>query len=141
MTEISIRDYTTEGSLVYYSIKIGDWEIDDHATTLDGAFKMIKHNLKTNEQQQLYDIVADWWDEVFCCNPAPLDRDGEYLDKNSTIIDLVNSISEIDDWDKPIPEGVDPYNLTGRDPTQSVWKNGKRPSPDYYEIINGKMND
>ena len=141
MTEISIRDYTTEGSLVYYSIKIGDWEIDGHATTLDGAFKMIKHNLKTNEQQQLYDIVADWWDEVFCCNPAPLDRDGEYLDKNSTIIDLVNSISEIDDWDKPIPEGVDPYNLTGRDPTQSVWKNGKRPSPDYYEIINGKMND
>jgi hypothetical protein len=46
MTEISIRDYTTEGSLVYYSIKIGDWEIDDHATTLDSAFKMIKHNLK-----------------------------------------------------------------------------------------------
>ena len=42
-----------------------------------------------------------------------------------------------DDWDKPIPEGVDPYNLSGRDPTQSVWKNGKRPSPDYYEIING----
>jgi hypothetical protein len=34
MTEISIRDYTTEGSLVYYSIKIGDWEIDDQATTL-----------------------------------------------------------------------------------------------------------
>ena len=46
MTEISIRDYTTEGSLVYYSVKIGDWEIDDHATTLDSAFKMIKHNLK-----------------------------------------------------------------------------------------------
>ena len=46
MTEISIRDYTTEGSLVYYSIKIGDWEIDDQATTLDSAFKMIKHNLK-----------------------------------------------------------------------------------------------
>ena len=46
MTEISIRDYTTEGSLVYYSIKIGDWEIDDQATTLDGAFKLIKHNLK-----------------------------------------------------------------------------------------------
>ena len=45
-TQISIRDYTTEGSLVYYSIKIGDWEIDDQATTLDSAFKMIKHNLK-----------------------------------------------------------------------------------------------
>jgi hypothetical protein len=48
----------------------------------------------TDEQQQLYDIVADWWDEVFCCNPAPLDRDGEYLDKNPTIIDLVNAIVE-----------------------------------------------
>ena len=31
---------------MYYSIKIGDWEIDDQATTLDGAFKLIKHNLK-----------------------------------------------------------------------------------------------
>jgi hypothetical protein len=35
----------------------------------------------------------------------------------------------------------DPWNLTGRDSTQSVWKNGKRPSPDYYEIINGKTHD
>ena len=80
----------------------------------------------TEYEQKLYDVISDWWDEVFCCNPAPLDRDGEYLDKNSTIIDLVKSISDIDDWDKPIREGVDPYNLTGRDPTQSVWKNGKR---------------
>jgi hypothetical protein len=50
--------------------------------------------MMTDEQQQLYDIVADWWDEVFCCNPAPVDRDGEYLDKNPTIIDLVNAIVE-----------------------------------------------
>jgi len=41
-----------------------------------------------------------------------------------------------DDWD--VPEGVDPYNLTGRDPTRSIWKDGKRPSPDYYEILNEK---
>ena len=46
MTEITIRDYTTEGSLVYYSIKVGDWEIDDHATTLEGAFTLIKNHLK-----------------------------------------------------------------------------------------------
>ena len=46
MTEITIRDYTTEGSLVYYSIKVGDWEMDDHATTLDGAFTLIKNHLK-----------------------------------------------------------------------------------------------
>jgi len=46
MTEITIRDYTTEGSLAYYTIKVNDWIYDGHATTLDGAFKMIKHNLK-----------------------------------------------------------------------------------------------
>ena len=46
MTEITIRDYTTEGSLAYYTIKVGDWEMDDHATTLEGAFKCITHNLK-----------------------------------------------------------------------------------------------
>ena len=51
MTEITISDYTTEGSLVYYSIKVGDWEIDDHATTLDGAFKCITHNLKWDYRQ------------------------------------------------------------------------------------------
>ena len=88
----------------------------------------------TDYEQQIYDVIADWWDVIFDINPAPVDRNGEYIDKNATIIDLVKSISEIDDWNKPIPEGVDPYNLTGRDPTRSVWKNGKRPSPDYYEI-------
>ena len=46
MTEISIRDYTTENSLVYYTIKVGDWEYEDHATTLEGAFTLITHNLK-----------------------------------------------------------------------------------------------
>ena len=46
MTEISIRDYTAEGSLAYYTIQVGDWIYDGHATTLDGAFKMITHNLK-----------------------------------------------------------------------------------------------
>jgi len=45
------------------------------------------------------------------------------------------------DEDESIREDVDPYNLSGRDPTQSVWKDGKRPSPDYYEIINGRTND
>ena len=40
----------------------------------------------------LYGVIADWWDEVFCNNPAPVDRDGEYMDKNPTIMDLVESI-------------------------------------------------
>jgi len=49
----------------------------------------------TDYEQQLYDVIADWWDEVFVVNPPPVDRDGEYMDKNPTIIDLVKSISEI----------------------------------------------
>jgi len=46
MTNIAISDCTAENSLVYYSIKVGDWEYEDHATTLDGAFKCITHKLK-----------------------------------------------------------------------------------------------
>ena len=49
----------------------------------------------TDYEQKLYDVIADWWDEVFVVNPPPVDRDGEYVDKNSTIIDLVKYISEI----------------------------------------------
>ena len=46
----------------------------------------------TEEEQKLYDVIADWWDKI---NPPPVDRDGEYIDKNDTIIDLVKAISEI----------------------------------------------
>ena len=46
MTEISIRDYTAEGSLAYYTIQVGEWIYDGYASTLDGAFEMIKHNLE-----------------------------------------------------------------------------------------------
>ena len=31
---------------MYYTIQVGEWIYDGHATTLDGAFKLIKHNLK-----------------------------------------------------------------------------------------------
>jgi hypothetical protein len=47
-TQISIRSYSAEGSLVYYTIQVGEWIYDGHATTLDGAFKLIKHNLGLN---------------------------------------------------------------------------------------------
>ena len=50
----------------------------------------------TEYEQKLYDAIADWWDEVFAVNPPPVDRDGGYMDKNPTIIDLVRSISEIE---------------------------------------------
>lgn len=51
MTEISIRDHTAEGSLVYYTITVTsdkgkDWIYDGHATSLKGAYEMIEHNLK-----------------------------------------------------------------------------------------------
>jgi hypothetical protein len=51
MTEISIRDLTSEGSLVYYTIIVTksngeEWIYDGHATSLDGAFQCIAHNLK-----------------------------------------------------------------------------------------------
>ena len=59
MTEISIRDYTTEGSLVYYSIKVGDWEYEDHATTLEGAFTLIKNHLKWDYREYERDNEDD----------------------------------------------------------------------------------
>ena len=65
-------------------------------------------------EQQIYDVIYDWWDVIFDINPPPVDRNGEYIDKNATIIGLVKSISEIDYWDKPIPPSVDPWNLRGR---------------------------
>ena len=56
MTEINIKDYTAEGSLGYYSIKVGDWEMDDHATTLEGAFTLIKHHLKWDYREYERDL-------------------------------------------------------------------------------------
>jgi hypothetical protein len=46
MTEITIRDLTAEGSLAYYTIKVKDFIYDGYASTLEGAFEMISHNLK-----------------------------------------------------------------------------------------------
>ena len=59
MTEISIKDYTVENSLVYYSIKVGAWEYEDHAITLDGAFKCITHNLKWSYREYERDNEDD----------------------------------------------------------------------------------
>ena len=46
----------------------------------------------TEYEQQLYDVIADWWDEVFA-RPRK-------LDKNDTIIDLVKSIMALQALDK-----------------------------------------
>lgn len=50
----------------------------------------------TDYEQQVYDVIYDWWDIIFGINPLPVDCSGIYIDKHSTIIDLVKSISEIE---------------------------------------------
>ena len=56
MTEISIRDCTTEGSLAYYTIKVKDFIYDGYASTLEGAFTMISHNLKYDYREYERDL-------------------------------------------------------------------------------------
>ena len=46
----------------------------------------------TEYEQVLYDLLYDWWDVIFDINPPPVDRNGEYIDKNAAIVDLVKSI-------------------------------------------------
>lgn len=55
MTEITIRDYGSS-NLVHYTIRVDNWEMDDWATTLDGAFKCITHNLKCDCKQHERDL-------------------------------------------------------------------------------------
>jgi len=45
MTEITMHQLNPN-SLVYYTIKIGDWIYDGDALDFDGAMKLIKHNIK-----------------------------------------------------------------------------------------------
>ena len=49
--------------------------------------------LMTEEEQKLYDVIADWWDGVFVrpINPKTI--------RNDCIIDLVNAIIEWKDRD------------------------------------------
>jgi len=59
MTNITIEDYTAEGHLVHYTIKVGDWEYEDHATTLEGAFTLIKNHLKWDYREYERDNEND----------------------------------------------------------------------------------
>ena len=45
MTEITMHQLNPN-SLVYYTIKIGDWIYDGDALDFDSAMKCIKHNIK-----------------------------------------------------------------------------------------------
>ena len=51
-------------------------------------------NQMTDYEQQIYDLIYEWWDIIFDINPPPVDRNGEYLDKTYVIMDLVKAISE-----------------------------------------------
>ena len=67
----------------------------------------------TEEQQELYDIVSDWWDKVFVRpqNPNTI--------KNDCLIDLVNAIMEWRNRDEYVE---DPWNLIPRQPMIPVKK-------------------
>ena len=65
--------------------KVGEWEPTPQTPeqVADGLKEAFREAVKqgvvssSTKKQTLYELIADWWDEVFCCNPAPLDRDGE----------------------------------------------------------------
>ena len=65
----------------------------------------------TEEQQELYDIIADWWDDVFVA--------ASYKGKDASLIDLVNAITEWKDRDEYVE---DPWNLQPRQPMIPVKK-------------------
>ena len=68
----------------------------------------------TEEEQKLYDVIADWWDDVFTRpqNPKTI--------RNDCIIDLAHAIMDLKY--NNVPLGADPYNLRGRQPMESVKK-------------------
>ena len=68
----------------------------------------------TEEEQKLYDVIADWWDDVFTRpqNPKTI--------RNDCIIDLAHAIMDLKY--NNVPLGADPYNLRGRQPMQPVKK-------------------
>jgi len=65
----------------------------------------------TEEQQELYDIVSDWWDSVFV---AP-----SFRGRDACLIDLVDAILEWRNRDEYVE---DPWNLRPRQPMEPVKK-------------------
>ena len=52
----------------------------------------------TEEQQELYDIVADWWDDVFCA--------ASFKGRDACLIDLVHAIMDWKDPPQQHPEDI-----------------------------------
>jgi hypothetical protein len=51
-----------------------------------------------------------------------MDAQNREIVKNKTLMSQVIDVEMGGKWDDPIPEGVDPYNLRGRQPMQPVKK-------------------
>ena len=41
----------------------------------------------TEEEQKLYDVIADWWEDVFCA--------ASYKGKDASLLDLVHAIMDL----------------------------------------------
>ena len=65
----------------------------------------------TEEAQELYDIVSDWWDDVFVA--------AAFKGRDASLVDLVNAIIEWKDRDEYVE---DPWNLQPRQPMIPVKK-------------------
>ena len=64
-----------------------------------GAMTKLAEFEMTEEQQELYDIVSDWWDDVFVA--------ASFKGRDASLVDLVNAII---DWkDKPQQYPVEGY--------------------------------
>ena len=66
----------------------------------------------TEEEQKLYDVIADWWDGVFVT--------ASFKGDDACLIDLVHAIMDLKY--NNVPEDADPYNLRGRQPMEPVRK-------------------
>ena len=71
------------------------WDVDVWENNIGQPVTDFIYPTGEGYEQVLFDLLYDWWDVIFDINPAPVDRNGEYLDKTYVIMDLVKAISEI----------------------------------------------
>ena len=64
---------------------------------ISDAFDMLPEEelLMTEEQQELYDIVSDWWDDVFVA--------ASFKGRDASLVDLVNAIIDWKDQPQQYP--------------------------------------
>ena len=84
----------------------------------------------TEEQQELYDLVCDWWDSAF--------TDRSHKSRSDCLVDLVNSIIE---WRNRDDYVEDPWNLRPRRPMEPVWKSWEEPKRSSMGEYNERQSD